>query len=121
MPSSSTRSPSTGRFARSSGTAAATPGAPATSSRSDCANPASVTPETSRSALPASPVVSRCIEPVTDPDMANTATRKAADTATTATVASVRPQCTANSRTVNSRSRSNGALTAAPASASNPP
>ncbi len=68
--------------------------------------PVSVTPDTSRLALPPIPATRRSEEPVMDPAMPKTATSSVAETPTTTRDIEVRPGCARNSRRLNARMRS---------------
>ena len=103
------------------GAAAATPGTAATSAVIVSGNPASVMPDTSRAAMPATPSASRFTDPVIDPKMPNIATRYIADTAITAIEAIVRRRWTASSRRLNTRSRLAAAAIAEPGLSPGPP
>jgi hypothetical protein len=90
-PSNRTRSDGFPMDVRSIGTAAATPGTPATEACTASGKPVSVTPETSRLALPPIPATRRSDEPVMDPAMPNTATSNVAEIPTTTRDIEVRP------------------------------
>ena len=103
------------------GAAAATPGTAATSAVIASGNPASVMPDTSSAATPATPSANRFTDPVIDPKMPNTATRYIADTAITAIEAIVRLRWTVSSRRLNRRSRLAAAVIVEPGLTPAPP
>lgn len=114
-PNSSTGSVAVGADIRIIGAAVVTPGTLATSASTASGNPASVTPETSSAARPATPSASRLTDPVIDPKMPRIATRYIADTAITAIEAMVRRRCTVSSRRLKTRSRLAAAASLTPA------